>query len=416
MSRDTLLSLIEPNPDQPRKCIDQAKIEELACSMAENGLIQPVMVRPTGDCFMIVHGERRYRAALSLGWETIPAEVRDIPADEAQWLALVENIQRADLSPTEEARAYRERLAKGVTQGALAERVGKSRSYIAQKVRLLKLPGEVQAAIGADEIKEGHARQLLRIQDTHQQSTLCKRAVVESWTVERMRLEVDLALKPAPRALPSTPAELARCLHELNQGEGKPNHDPYPEERLPDSFDPPVEVRRLPIAEIVDEPHIDPRLDRDPTWAAWLAEIFDILPAIAVFRIAGQYILSDGRYRLMAARLLGLREIDCRIYEGNTISDADRYAAAANSAGGIPLAERDHKHILAHKNIMEVLTEGLQQLRADYDNAETLPEFVQVADAARKVNNVAKEWQLRNERALGKWLARAELTSPEADG
>jgi ParB/RepB/Spo0J family partition protein len=172
MSCDILLRLIDPDPEQPRKHFDEASIIELAQSIQANGLAVPILVRPVGDRFVIVHGERRYRAAKSLGWETIPAEVRDIDADTAQWLALVENVQRSDLSPIEEAQAYQARLAQGMTQTALAERIGKTQSYIAQKLRLLKLPDPVAYYLNVGAITEGHARQLLRLRDIYGEDTV----------------------------------------------------------------------------------------------------------------------------------------------------------------------------------------------------------------------------------------------------
>ena len=196
MFRDILLTLIDPDPEQPRKYFGADLLAELGGSMAANGLAVPILVRPVGERFVIVHGERRYKAALSLGWAAIAAEVRDVTPDQARWLSLVENVQRADLSPIEEAQAYQERLAGGLTQAELGERIGKSQSYIAHKLRLLGLPEPVQAAIGAGAIAEGHARQLLRLKDTERQGELCERATTEAWTVARTRLEVDAALAP----------------------------------------------------------------------------------------------------------------------------------------------------------------------------------------------------------------------------
>lgn len=164
MSRDILLSLIDPDPSQPRKTFDEGALDELAQSMAANGLAVPVLVRPGQDGrYLLVHGERRWRAAGRLGWQTIPAEVRDLDPDQARWLALVENIQRADLSPIDEARAYQTALSEGLTQTALGQKVGKSQSYIAQKLRLLTLPEPLQFYLDRLAISEGHARQLLRL-------------------------------------------------------------------------------------------------------------------------------------------------------------------------------------------------------------------------------------------------------------
>lgn len=163
MSCDILLNLIDPDPGQPRQNFDEAKTVELAQSMEANGLAVPIAVRPAGDRFIIIHGERRWRAARSLGWEVIRAEVCNVSLAEARWLSLVENVQRADLSPIEEARAYKARLDEGITQVKLGERVGKSQSYIAQKLRLLKLPDPLVFYLDRGAITEGHARQLMKL-------------------------------------------------------------------------------------------------------------------------------------------------------------------------------------------------------------------------------------------------------------
>jgi ParB/RepB/Spo0J family partition protein len=164
VSRDTLINLIDPDPEQPRKVFDEVALAELAASMAANGLAVPILLRPAPEGrYVIVHGERRWRAAQRLSWETIPAEVRELSPDEAHWISLVENVQRADLSPIEEARAYQARLAQGLTQAQLAQRVGKDRSYIAQKLRLLTLPAPVVVYLERRALREGHARQLLKL-------------------------------------------------------------------------------------------------------------------------------------------------------------------------------------------------------------------------------------------------------------
>ncbi len=165
MSRDILLSRIDRDETQPRQHFDADALAELAQSIGASGLAVPILVRPCGERFVIVHGERRYRAVSQLGWETIPADVRDLSVEEAGWLTLIENIQRADLSPIEEARAYQARLSEGMTQEQLGRRIGKSQSHIATKLRFLKLPLEVQTALDQHQISEGHAKQLLRLDE-----------------------------------------------------------------------------------------------------------------------------------------------------------------------------------------------------------------------------------------------------------
>lgn len=163
MSHDILLSDIKPDPNQPRKYFDPERLAELAASINENGLAVPILVRPSGSGYIIVHGERRYRAVQSLEWEAIPAEVREIPEDQARWLSLIENIQRQDLSPIEEGQEYRRILDAGITQAELADRIGKTQSYISHKTSLLKLPDPICYLLSCNAITEGHARQLNRL-------------------------------------------------------------------------------------------------------------------------------------------------------------------------------------------------------------------------------------------------------------
>ena len=168
MSRDIPINLIDPDPDQPRKHFDESKLAELSQSLQVTGLAVPILLRPNADRYIIVHGERRYRAAMLAGWGVIAADVRDLTPDEAAWIALTENVQRADLSPIEEAKAYKERLDTGLTQTELGQRIGKSQSYIAQKLRLLNMPEPLQFYLDKGVISEGHARQLLRLRKFYQ--------------------------------------------------------------------------------------------------------------------------------------------------------------------------------------------------------------------------------------------------------
>lgn len=163
VSRDTVpVAQVDPDPDQPRRTIDQAALDELTASIKVNGLAVPILVRPVGNRFRIVAGERRWRVARRLGWTDIPAEVRDLDETTARWLQLVENVNRADLSSIEEARAYKGLLDLGETQQSVADRVGKTRSYIAQKLRLLNLPAPLALLLDRGALTEGHVRQLLR--------------------------------------------------------------------------------------------------------------------------------------------------------------------------------------------------------------------------------------------------------------
>lgn len=162
------MSEIEPNKSQPRTVFDEDNIKGLADSIKEHGLIQPIVVRPlpNGLTYQIIAGERRWRACKLLKMEEVPVIIRETDELEAAELAIVENVQRADLNPVEEAMAYRTLLDKyGMTQDRLAEVMGKSRSYIANMTRLLSLPEEALNALGEGEISVGHAKVLMSIED-----------------------------------------------------------------------------------------------------------------------------------------------------------------------------------------------------------------------------------------------------------
>jgi len=416
MSQDIPVNLIDPDPGQARKHFDQQALNELAESISTSGLAVPILVRPAGDRFVIVHGERRWRAAQLLGWAAIPAEVREVTPEEARWLALAENIQRADLTPIEEAEAYRGMLETGITQTELGHRLGKSQSYIATKLRFLRLPAEVQEGFSKGAITEGHAKQLLRLENASEQIELYLRCAGREWTVERTRLEVDAVLNARKGFEPTTPAELVRWIFQTKD-HGVPQHDPYPEERLPDSFRPPIAVKKLLLSELIEALELNPRRERCPDYAAWLAEIFDTLPPIAVFRLDSQYIVADGRYRLWAARLLGLKEIECRIYVASSRDDVFDYAVAANCAGGLGLSKTDlqkwlarearatkpHLYVEAVESIakIEQAETELGQLESQLEDASTVGEFASIAQKGQAIQNEMAEVTLRCERKAG---------------
>ncbi|MEX2502962.1 MAG: ParB/RepB/Spo0J family partition protein [Trueperaceae bacterium] len=154
---------LSPSPYQPRGRFDDTKVAELAASIAEKGVLQPLLVRPVGDAFEIVAGERRYRAALQAGLSSVPVVVREMDDRETLELAIVENLQREDLTPIEEARAYQRLLEFGHDQAGVAMVVGRSRSAVANTLRLLGLSESVRAAVEAGEISSGHARAILSL-------------------------------------------------------------------------------------------------------------------------------------------------------------------------------------------------------------------------------------------------------------
>ena len=178
------IEAIERNPKQPRKRFDEQKLAELAASIREHGVVEPILVRREGARYRIVAGERRWRAAQRAGLREIPAVVREASDREAFELALIENLQRADLNAIEEAEAY-EVLVKdhGLTQEKVAERVGKERSTVANALRLLKLPAEVRDAVRDGQLEMGHARALLALEQAEAIKKAAQRAIREGLSV-----------------------------------------------------------------------------------------------------------------------------------------------------------------------------------------------------------------------------------------
>ncbi len=195
---------IEPNPYQPRLSFDEEELSELAESIRQHGLIQPITVRQVGERYQIISGERRWRAARAAGLITIPAYVR--AADNTQLLtfALVENVQRQDLNPIELALAYKRMIEEcGLTQEEVARAVGRNRATIANTLRLLRLPPEIQKALKEGTITEGHARPLLAIDDPAAQLALFHRILKENLSVREVEGLVNQLLSP-PAPTPQT--------------------------------------------------------------------------------------------------------------------------------------------------------------------------------------------------------------------
>ncbi|WP_214761222.1 nucleoid occlusion protein [Exiguobacterium sp. s129] len=192
------LSRLRPNRYQPRKVFEPAKIEELATTISEHGLLQPIVVRKAdGDCYEIIAGERRFRAVKSLGWSAIPAIVRDMDDDTTAALALIENLQREQLSPIEEAEAYDRLLAlNGLTQDALAKSLGKSQSTIANKLRLLKLPEDVKQSLRDRRINERHARALLPLKEEGLQLQVLVEVLEQDYNVKETEERVAFLTTP----------------------------------------------------------------------------------------------------------------------------------------------------------------------------------------------------------------------------
>jgi ParB family chromosome partitioning protein len=215
------VSMIAPNPNQPRTMIDDEGIEALADSVRKVGVLQPIIVRPHGEEYQIVAGERRWRAAKAAGLEKVPVRVMGATEGEALELALIENLQRQDLNPMEEARGYRRLLTEyQMTQAELADKVSKSRPAVANTLRLLDLPDEVQSMLADDKLSAGHARAVLSVQDEDRRIKLAARIVADGLSVREAenlaRLYAAGGAERAPRPVsPKSFKIVARKLRRL---------------------------------------------------------------------------------------------------------------------------------------------------------------------------------------------------------
>jgi ParB family chromosome partitioning protein len=215
-ARTVLVSSVHPNPFQPRREFNEEELADLASSIQENGLLQPVVVRPAGnrrgtDRWELVAGERRWRAVTRLGWKDVPAIIREVDDRTLLVLALVENLQRSGLSAMEEAEGYQQLQEEfGLSQQQVAEAVGKDRSTVANTLRLLQLPAGVRRLVEAGDLSAGHARAILGLSSARGMSELAERAVDEGWSVRETerRVREDRPRKkrrkqPAPKEDPA---------------------------------------------------------------------------------------------------------------------------------------------------------------------------------------------------------------------
>lgn len=202
--REIEIDLIRPSEQQPRTSFQEGKLQELAQSIRTSGIIQPLLVRRRGGLFELVAGERRWRAAQLAGLSKIPAIIRDIPDDRLLELALIENIQRQDLNPIEEANAYR-RLIESLklTQDDIARRVGRDRTFITNYLRILKLPTEIQNLLESEKLTFGHARALLGLSDdVILQRRFAQKIVKHNWSVRETERRIRHAFRadgPKPK-------------------------------------------------------------------------------------------------------------------------------------------------------------------------------------------------------------------------
>jgi ParB family transcriptional regulator, chromosome partitioning protein len=219
---DVPLARVMPNPYQPRRHMDDAGLEELAASIREHGVLQPVLVTETLDGYQLIAGERRVRAARLAGLERIPALVRQLADRDQLEVALVENVQRSDLDPIDEATAYRQLIDEfGLTQERVADRVGKARATVANTLRLLDLHADVQAAIGDGRIAEGHGRALGGLAAENQAQVLGT-VIAQGLSVRQTEELVRRLREPKRQAATAAPArrldpDLERVEEELRQ-------------------------------------------------------------------------------------------------------------------------------------------------------------------------------------------------------
>jgi ParB family chromosome partitioning protein len=181
------VDLLEANPRQPRRRFDETGLDELAQSLKESGILQPVLVTREGERYRIIAGERRVRAARRAGLSRVPIVVREAVDDgQRLLLALVENVQRRDLTPLEEAEAFHQLREFGLTQEEVADRVGKDRATVANALRLLRLPAAVRESVEEGALSAGHARALLTLPSAADQETLAKEAIARGYNVRRV--------------------------------------------------------------------------------------------------------------------------------------------------------------------------------------------------------------------------------------
>jgi ParB family transcriptional regulator, chromosome partitioning protein len=206
--REVEVDLLEPNPYQPRQVFAEDRLEDLARSIQSHGFVQPLLVRPHGGRYQIIAGERRWRAAQRLGLARVPVVLRSVSNERMMEDSLIENIQRENLNPIEEARAYH-RLSHelGLTQDEVAHRTGKDRSTVANFLRLLKLPKELQQLVLEEKLSMGHARALLGVESAPEQRVLAERSLRNEWSVRQLEKTIQ-HIKKHPESKESLPVKV----------------------------------------------------------------------------------------------------------------------------------------------------------------------------------------------------------------
>lgn len=213
---------IKPNSEQPRKVFDEEKISELAASIKENGIIQPIIVRTSDDKYEIVAGERRWRAAIKAELTKVPCIVKELTEEQNMLFAIIENMQREDLNPIEEAEGInRMMFTFGLTQEEVSKSVGKSRPYIGNSLRLLKLPAYIKEAMAEGKITMGHGRCLINVTDELKRKAIAERIINEGISVrETEKLAAEVSKKKQKPAKKPKNADLVRVEEELKNSLG----------------------------------------------------------------------------------------------------------------------------------------------------------------------------------------------------
>ncbi|MCC6908573.1 MAG: ParB/RepB/Spo0J family partition protein [Phycisphaerales bacterium] len=212
--RSIAVGEIQPNRYQPRKQIDPARLESLAASIRQSGVMQPVLVRPRkGGGYELIAGERRWRAAQLVGLQVLPALVRNLPDSQAAEWAIVENLQREDLDPIERAESFQSLVTEfGLTHSQIAERIGLDRSSVANTIRLNNLDDDTKADVRSGRLSQGHAKALLAIGDSQRRRALALRVLRQGWTVRRLEREVE-SLAAAQAGSPRASAKSSKAAH-----------------------------------------------------------------------------------------------------------------------------------------------------------------------------------------------------------
>jgi ParB family chromosome partitioning protein len=212
---------IKPNASQPRQIFNEEKIDELAASIAAHGVIQPILLKEASEGYEIVAGERRWRAARKAGLKQVPGIIKELTKEQLTIVALIENIQREDLNPMEEAEAFQKMCKEfGLTQEDVSRNVGKSRPYITNSLRLLKLPEEIQKMVLAGKLTNGHARALVSVENARKQALMAEKIILEELSVretEKLVRDESAKTKPALKKKPEKNTDILNIEDELKE-------------------------------------------------------------------------------------------------------------------------------------------------------------------------------------------------------